>query len=195
MDVAIKGRNIPVTESLEKYARAKVERVSRFFEDGGASRVEVELLHERNPSISQPEVADATLFIGGTVMKAREASGDMYASIDLMADKLMRQVRRYRGRQIDRWQGHKGRKAGGAVEVPAAVGDEIFENAEEPAGFESRIVRTKQFQMKPMGPEEAAMNMELLDHDFFVFTSAETGDINVLYRRRDGDLGLIEPAR
>lgn len=192
MDVAIKGRNIPVTESLEQYAREKVERVTRFFDDGDASRVEVELLHERNPSISQPEVADATLFVGGTVMKAREASGDMYASIDLMADKLIRQVRRFRGRQIDRWQGQRGRKAAG--EEPGA-GTGIFEDAEEDVGFESRIVRTKQFQMKPMGPEEAAMNMELLDHDFFVFTSAETGDINVLYRRRDGDLGLIEPAR
>lgn len=192
MDVAIKGRNIPVTEALEQYAREKVERVTKFFDDGDASRVEVELLHERNPSISQPEVADATLFVGGTVMKAREASGDMYASIDLMADKLIRQVRRYRGRQIDRWQGQRERKTVG--EAPG-VGDDIFEGAEAPAGFESRIVRTKQFQMKPMGPEEAAMNMELLDHDFFVFTSAETGDINVLYRRRDGDLGLIEPAR
>ena len=190
MDVAIKGRNIPVTESLERYAREKVERVAKFFDDSGASRVEVELLHERNPAIGQPEVADATLFVGGTVMKAREASGDMYASIDLMADKLMRQVRRYRGRQIDRWQGQRGRKAG--AEVP---GPEEIEDEETAVGFEARIVRTKQFQMKPMGPEEAAMHMELLDHDFFVFTSAETGDINVLYRRRDGDFGLIEPAK
>ncbi len=192
MDVAIKGRNIPVTESLEMYAREKVERVAKFFDDGSASRVEVELLHERNPSIPQPEVADATLFVGGTVMKAREASGDMYASIDLMADKLIRQVRRYRGRQIDRWQGQKGRKAVG--ETPGVL-PEVAEEEEAAVGFEARIVRTKQFQMKPMGAEEAAMHMELLDHNFFVFTSAETGDINVLYRRRDGDLGLIEPAR
>ncbi len=192
MDVAIKGRNIPVTESLERYAREKVERVAKFFDDGSASRVEVELLHERNPSIPQPEVADATLFVGGTVMKAREASGDMYASIDLMADKLIRQVRRYRGRQIDRWQGQKGRKAAG--ETPGVL-PEVAEEEEAAVGFEARIVRTKQFQMKPMGAEEAAMHMELLDHNFFVFTSAETGDINVLYRRRDGDFGLIEPAR
>ena len=190
MDVAVKGRNMPVTESLERYAREKVERVAKFFDDGSASRVEVELLHERNPSIPQPEIADATLFVGGTVMKAREASGDMYASIDLMADKLMRQVRRYRGRQIDRWQGNKGRKGGGEETAPEVVDDE-----EATTDLEARIVRTKQFQMKPMGPEEAAMHMELLDHDFFVFTSAETGDINVLYRRRDGDFGLIEPAR
>ncbi|QIN78734.1 ribosome-associated translation inhibitor RaiA [Rubrobacter marinus] len=193
MDVAIKGRNIPVTEALERYAREKVERVAKFFDDGGsASRVEVELLHERNPAIGQPEVADATLFVGGTVMKAREASADMYASIDLMADKLIRQVRRYRGRQIDRWQGQRARKT--AADAPPS-GAEAVDEEEAVTDLGARIVRTKQFQMKPMGPEEAAMHMELLDHDFFVFTSAETGDINVLYRRRDGDFGLIEPAR
>ena len=192
MDVAIKGRNIPVTEALERYAREKVERVAKFFDDGGDSRVEVELLHERNPSIGQPEVADATLFIGGTVMKAREASGDMYASIDLMTDKLVRQVRRYRGRQIDRWHGQKERRAAEGAPVPEV---EVVEEDEAVQDLGARIVRTKQFQMKPMSAEEAAMHMELLDHDFFVFTSAETGDINVLYRRRDGDFGLIEPAR
>jgi putative sigma-54 modulation protein len=108
----------------------------------------------------------------------------MYASIDRMSDKLERQVRRYRGRQIDRWHGQlKGR----SPEPPVAV----FE--EEEIG--PKIVRTKQFQMKPMSAEEAVLQMELLDHDFFVFTSADTGDINVVYRRRDGNYGLIEPAR
>ena len=140
MDVAIKGRNIPVTESLEKYAREKVERVAKFFDDGSASRVEVELRHERNPSIRQPEVADATLFVGRTVMKARESSADMYASIDLMADKLERQVRRYRGRQIDRWQGQKGRKSAGGA---PGTGTEVAEGEEAPTDLGARIVRTK----------------------------------------------------
>src|ERR671939_528359 len=107
MQVAVKGRNIPMTEALEQYAAKKVERTAKFFDDGRSdARAEVELIHERNPSISEPEVAEATLFINGTVLKAREASEDMYASIDRMSDKLERQVRRYRGRQIDRWQGH-----------------------------------------------------------------------------------------
>ena len=145
------------------------------------------MIHERNPSISEPEVAEATLFINGTVLKAREASGDMYASIDRMSDKLERQVRRYRGRQIDRWHGQ--------VRTPTPpIEPEPFV-VEEEEEIEARIVRTKQFQMKPMGAEEAVLQLELLDHDFFVFTSADTGDINVVYRRRDGDYGLIEPAR
>jgi putative sigma-54 modulation protein len=189
MDVAVKGRNISVTEALERYATEKVERIARFFDDGrSVSRAEVELIHERNSSNPEPEVADTTLFINGTVLKARVASADMYASIDLMADRLERQVRRYRGRQIDRWQGQRERHAQEDTPQPVIVEEE----AEE---IEARIVRTKQFQMKPMSAEEAALQMELLDHAFFVFTSADTGEINVVYRRRDGNYGLIEPAR
>lgn len=187
MDIQVKGRNISVTEALELYATEKVEKLSKFFDDEhSASRAEVELIHERNPSIPEPEVAETTLFINGTVLKAREASPDMYASIDRMSDKLERQVRKYRGRQIDRWQGQK--KGAPAPEPEPFVVPEVDD-------VETKIVRTKQFQMKPMSAEEAALQMELLDHDFYVFTSADTGDINVVYRRRDGNYGLIEPAR
>ena len=190
MEILVKGRNIPVTEALERYASGKIERVSRFFDDERSdSRAEVELSHERNPSIPEPEVAEATLFINGSVLKAREASGDMYASIDRMSDKLERQVKRFRGRQIDRWQGQLKNNS----EEPAVDPRPFVVEEEEEVG--ARIVRTKQFQMKPMSAEEAVLQMELLDHDFYVFTSADTGDINVVYRRRDGDYGLIEPAQ
>jgi putative sigma-54 modulation protein len=186
MDILIKGRNIPVTEALERYAWEKVKRVARFFDDERtASRAEIELTHERNRAVSEPEVAEATLFINGSVLKASEASEDMYASIDGMSDKLERQVKRFRGRQIDRWQGQ-------LKNTPEVAQPFVVEEEEE---IEARIVRTKQFQMKPMSAEEAVLQLELLDHDFYVFTSADTGDINVVYRRRDGDYGLIEPAR
>jgi putative sigma-54 modulation protein len=105
-----------------------------------------------------------------------------------MADKLERQVRRYRGRQLDRWHGQRERHA--SMEAPQPV---VVE--EEADDIEARIVRTKQFQMKPMSSGEAALQMDLLDHAFFVFTNADTGEINVVYRRRDGNYGLIEPAR
>jgi putative sigma-54 modulation protein len=199
MQVAVKGRNIPVTEALERYATEKVERIARYFDDEhSVSRAEIELIHERNASNPEPEVADTTLFINGTVLKAREASADMYASIDLMSHKLERQVRRYRGRQLDRWQGQKAKHAerkNALVEdpQPALVEEEEIEAVEKESG--AQIVRTKQFQMKPMSPEEAALQMDLLDHAFFVFTSADTGEINVVYRRRDNNYGLIEPAR
>ncbi len=200
MEVAVKGRNISVTEALERYATEKVERIARYFDDEhSVSRAEIELIHERNASNPEPEVADTTLFINGTVLKARETSADMYASIDLMSHKLERQVRRYRGRQLDRWQGQKAkhaeRNAPAEDPQPALVEEEIeeIEAVEEEIG--AHIVRTKQFQMKPMSPEEAALQMDLLDHAFFVFTSADTGEINVVYRRRDNNYGLIEPAR
>ena len=184
MDILVKGRNLSVTEALDRYASEKVKKVEKFFdEERSDARAEVELTHERNRAVSEPEVAEATLFINGTVLKAKQATSDMYASIDGMVDKLERQVRRYRGRQLARWQGQRERV------MPEPV---LVEDAED---LETRIVRTKQFQMKPMGAEEAALQMELLDHDFYVFTSADTGDINVVYRRRDGDYGLIEPAR
>src|SRR5215210_6423520 len=145
MDILIKGRNIPVTEALERYAWEKVERIARFFDDErSASRAEVELIHERNRAISEPEVAEATLFINGSVLKASESSEDMYASIDRMSDKLERQVKRYRGRQIDRWQGQLKNMTDAVpdMEQPCVVDEE-----EE---IEARIVRSKQFQMKPM---------------------------------------------
>ena len=190
MNVLVKGRNIPVTEALERYATEKVERIARFFdEDRSDSRAEVELIHERNRAISEPEVAEVTLFINGSVLKASEASEDMYASIDRMSDKLERQVKRYRGRQIDRWQG----QLKNAPEMLNQSAQPFM--VEEEEEIETRIVRTKQFQMKPMSEEEAVLQLELLDHDFYVFTSADMDDINVVYRRRDGNYGLIEPAR
>ena len=127
MDILIKGRNIPVTEALERYAREKVERVTRFFdEERSVSRAEVELLHERNRAVSEPEVAEATLFINGSVLKASDASEDMYASIDRMSDKLERQVKRLRGRQIDRWQGQMKNTtaAEGGPDLPSILDDE-----------------------------------------------------------------------
>src|SRR3712207_1416391 len=152
MEVTVKGRNISVTEALERYAFEKVERVRKFFDDEhSVSRAEVELTHERNPSNAAPQVAEATLFINGTVLKAREASEDMYASIDRMSDKLERQVRRYRGRQIDRWHGQL--KGGHPPEPQAEVPEEDE--------IEARIVRTKQFQMKPMSAGEAVLPVEL----------------------------------
>lgn len=188
MDVDVKGRNISLTEALEDYAIEKVGRVSKFFDDGQSdSRAEVQLTHERNPANAKPEVAETTLFINGAVLKAREASEDMYASIDRMYDKLERQVKRYRGRQIDRWQGQ--------IKNHESPQPQPFVVDEEEDEIETKIVRTKQFQMKPMSPEEAVLQLELLDHDFYVFTSADTQDINVVYRRRDGNYGLIEPAR
>jgi len=118
-------------------------------------------------------------------LRARETSTDMYASIDLVADKLERQVKRYRERRTRKGAQHI------AVHHAAAPADAARLPDEESAV----IVKSKQFNMKPMAAEEAMLQLELIGHDFFVFVNAESEDVNVIYKRRDGNYGLIEPSR
>jgi putative sigma-54 modulation protein len=144
------------------------------------TRVELELAVERNPSIADNQIAEATVWTKGPVLRAKESSQDMKASIDQLVDKLERQVTRYR---------QKRQRKGSRRDVVIAP--------EPPPGLpvegDGMIVKTKQFPVKPMTPEEAVLQMELVGHDFFVFRNAESDEVNVVYRRRDGAYGLIEP--
>jgi len=177
MRLQVKGRNVEVSEQIRTYAEEKLSKLERQLAD--PTRVELELAVERNPSIPGNHVAEATVWTKGPVLRARESSSDMKASIDQLVDKLERQVKRYRQkRRRSRRQGD-----GGVPEpLPAA-----------PSEGGPAIVKTKQFAVKPMSPDEAALQLELVGHDFFVFRNADSGRVNVLYRRRDGDYGLIEP--
>lgn len=182
MKFQVKGRNIAVTEALRSYAEEKLIKLGKNL--NSASQMELELFCEKNPSIANNQVAEATIFTKGPVLRAKGASADMYASIDLVADKLGRQVKKYRGKLVS----HNSHVRGSLPpELPAIPEEEV----EEDSG--PRIVKTKQFGIKPMSAEEAALQMELVGHDFFVFRNAESNETNVLYRRRDGDYGLIEP--
>ncbi len=172
MRLQVKGRNVDVSEPLKAYAQQKLSKLDKHV--GDTARLELELAVERNPSISQNQIAEATIWTKGPVLRARETSSDMRASIDQLVDKLERQARRYRDRR--RRSAAKGHPA------ETTVGEE------EPA-----IVKTKQFTIAPMTAEEAALQLELVGHDFFVFQNAETAEVNVLYRRRGGGYGLIEP--
>ena len=177
MQLHVKGRNLEVSEAIRSYAEQKLAKLERQLSD--SARVELELAVERNPSISANHVAEATVFTKGPVLRAREASSDMKASIDQLSDKLVRQVKHYRTKRRRRAP----RGNGPQLEtVPVVAG------AEEP-----QIVKTKQFTVKPMSPEEAILQLELVGHDFFVFRNDDSGEVNVVYRRRDGDYGLIEP--
>src|SRR5665647_1337111 len=185
VNLTVKGRNLILTEAIGSYAEEKMGRLGKYLADG--SRCEVELWTEKNPSIADNQVVEATIFTKGPVIRAREASPDIYASIDLVFAKLERQVKKYRGKLISRSQGaHK--------EVFASEGFKILEEAEaiEDAASAVHIVKTKQFMIKPMTPEEAALQLELIGHDFFVFTNSESQEMAVVYRRRDGHYGLIE---
>lgn len=176
MQLQVKGRNIEVSDSIRSYAEAKLGKLSRHLND--PTRVELELTVERNPSIAESHVAEATVWTKGPVLRARESSADMKASIDQLAEKLTRQVQRYRDK----------RRRRGVRGEPVAVGA-----APASAESEPTIVKSKQFPVKPMSPEEAILQLELVGHDFFVFKNSDSGDVNVVYRRHDGNYGLIEP--
>jgi putative sigma-54 modulation protein len=178
MDMVVKGRHLDVKADARAYAEDKVGKVAHIL-NGMVMSVEVELYHENNRSIGEREVAEVTLFTKGHVLRARETGSDMKSAIDKVAAKLERQARRFKERVVDR---HAGKIAPVAATVEA--------EDEEP---ERTIVKTKSVDLKPMSFEEAILQLELLGHDFFVFASAETDDVNVLYRRRDGDYGLIQP--
>jgi len=182
MKMIIKGRRMAVSDALREYVEEKVGRVSKIL-DGDHMTTEVELYVEKNPSIENNQVAEVTVWTKGPVIRAKEASSDMFAAIDLASEKLERQFRKYHGKIVDR---HTGKHAPPPPMPP--IEGIIAEEEHEPA-----IVKTKAVELKPMTPEEAILQMELLGHDFFVFTSSETDNVSVLYRRHDGDYGLIEP--
>ena len=177
MRLQVKGKNVELSPALRDYAQKKLGKLEKHLND--SARVELELAAERNPSIGQNQVAEATIWTKGPVLRARESSQDMKASIDLLVDKLERQAQRLRDKR---------RRGGGRHDEHPVEFGRAGSQTEEPV-----IVKAKQFAVKPMSPEEAVLQLELIGHDFFVFQNAETSDVNVVYRRRDGNFGLIEP--
>ena len=178
MQLRVKGKNVEVTDAIHDYAERKFGKLASQLAD--PTRVELELAVERNPSIAENHIAEGTIWTKGPVLRVRESSADMKASIDLLVEKLERQVKRYRQKRRHEHDRHANGPAPAASPIPS----------EE----ETMIVKTKQFVLGAMSAEEAVEQLELIGHDFFVFRSAESGEINVVYRRRDGDYGVIEPA-
>ena len=179
MRLEVKGRNVEVNDSIRRYAEEKLDRIERQLPD--ETQVEVELTLETNPSISADHIAEATVWTKGSTLRARESSNAFETSIDQLSDKLERQVKRYREKRSRR---ETGRRANGYLpDEPSFSGEQL----------DRMIVKSKQFDLQPLTPEEAAVELELIGHDFFVFTNAETGLTNVIYRRRAGAYGLIEP--
>ncbi|MBI4734014.1 MAG: ribosome-associated translation inhibitor RaiA [Rubrobacteridae bacterium] len=179
MEIIVKGRHIEVTAALRSYAEEKIGRIAKYFDQ--IMKIEIELNDEKNPSISASKTVEVTVFTKGPVLRAKESSTDMYASIDMVVDKLERQIKRYKNK-------FKTAKHG------PSLGEIARSSMPEPVEQEGPvIVKVKQISVKPMDPEEATMQMELLGHDFFVFTNAETDEVNVVYKRKDHNYGLIEP--
>jgi putative sigma-54 modulation protein len=179
MRLEVKGRNVEVSDAIRRYAEEKLGRLERQLAD--PTQVELELAVEQNPSIAANHVAEATIWTKGPTLRARESSIAFESSIDQLVDKLERQVTRYREKRSRR---EAGRRANGSPPVePQFTAEQL----------DRMIVKSKQFDLQPLTPDEAALELELIGHDFFVFSNVDTGRTNVVYRRRDGGYGLIEP--
>lgn len=176
----VTGKNIEVTPALRQYAEKRIGKIRKYFPGDIPMSIEVVLSIER-----ESQIAEVTAHVQSLVLRAESRTDDMYASIDACVDRLERQIRRHKTRLQKRFQGSP--KLGELSARQEAAGA-VAEDGELP-----KIVRRKQFPLKPMTVEEALMQMDLLGHDFYVFANAATDQVNVLYRRKDGNVGLLEP--
>lgn len=184
----IQGKNIDVTEAIHDYANEKIQRAVNHFSQI-ASEVDVSLSVARNPRISANQSAEVTLYANGTVIRAEESSEDMYASIDRVADKLARQLRKYKERNgVDRAKHAPKTSVAVVQQQPIGIPD-----TERTPELPQEVVRTKYFAMPPMTVQDAMHQLQLVDHDFFVFRNATSGEINVIYERNHGGYGVICP--
>ena len=187
MELIVKSRNGKVSDRQQNYIKEKLGKLERYLDK--ISKVTVEVAEEQRRNEGNTHRAQVTL-VGdhGILLRAEERAGDLFTAIDVVSDNLQRQIQRYKDKH---WRRGKLRRQGGEIveAAPELNGSAVL--VEEDT--RPRIVRTKDFQVKPMYSDEAVEQMELLGHDFFVFRDAGTGEINVLYRRNDGNYGLIVP--
>lgn len=175
MNIIVNGRNVDITPALRDYAESKVRKFDKYL--SGISEASITLSIEKFR-----QKAEVMLKANGVMIQAESETEDIYASIDEVVEKLEKQIKKHKGKISAHRKDNRSSKR-------AEVSPIMEESLEEP-----KVIQRKKLAMKPMSPEEAAMQMELLEKDFLIFTNAETGTINVLHRRRDGNLELIEPA-
>lgn len=176
MNIIITGINMDITNALRETIQSKLGKLDKFFHKEKEVEVEITLSIEKNRHIVEVNIP-----VNGSILRAEESTDDMYTSIDNVVDKLIRQLRKQKSKLESRMNRYE------------TIRFENIQAYEEKDKEESKIVRTKRFVMKPMDSEEAVLQMELLGHSFYVFVDAETNDVNVVYKRKDGNYGVIEP--
>jgi putative sigma-54 modulation protein len=182
MKYNIRGENLDVTEALRDYVEKKLGKLERYFEAPPTSEVHVTL-----SMVREMKNVEVTIPLTGVMLRAEEKDNDMYASIDLVLDKLERQIRKHKTKANRRIRQESEYKNYFRVETG---GSAVLEDEDD---FE--LVRTKQFTLKPMDVEEAILQMNMIGHTFFVFSNADSSEqVNVVYKRHDGKYGLIEPS-
>jgi putative sigma-54 modulation protein len=183
MELLIKGKNLDIEEQAQEYIRSKLSKLERHLAD--LDEVKVELTREMTKAAENRYVVQVTINTHGTLLRGEVRSSTIPAAVDSVMDVLNRQIERFKGKL------YRSRRRAPSKDRIAAELNEFDE--EEAAKDERSIVKMKRFPVKPMSPDEAVEHMELLSHDFFIFFNADNDHYNILYRRGDGDYGLIEP--
>lgn len=172
MNIIVNGRHLEITPALHSYAEEKIGKFEKYLSNITEAVVTLSVEKYRHK-------AEVLLKVNGVKIQAESVTGEVYSSIDEVAEKLEKQVIKYKEKHHDHRKGEKKAPVPGVAEAPE----------------HGRIIKHKRFDMKPSSPDEAVSQMELLDKDFFVFVNDLSGDINVVYRRGDGNYGLIEPIK
>lgn len=193
MKLVIHGKNIEITDAIREYVEQKILKAVSHFKHL-TNEVDVHLSVARNPRITSKQSAEVTLFVDGAVVRAEESSETLYASIDLVADKISRQLRKFKEKRNSRKHSLQGKTTEAYLnEEPTTDVTHVLTNHEPQLPEE--VVRTKYFAMAPMTVSEALEQLVLIDHDFYMFLNAETQEINVVYERNHGGYGLIQPRK
>ncbi len=175
MEVIVRSRNIDITDGLRDHVEKKIGKLQKFFDQIQEAQVTLNVEKGRH-------IVEVTVPVSGMILRGQEESEDMYASVDLVVEKLEKQIDKYKTRLEKRFRSNNGKSKSVSSTMTAPDDTE-----------EERVVKIKQFIVKPMQVDEAIMQMNLVGHDFFVFFNSESEGINVVYRRKDGNYGLIEP--
>jgi putative sigma-54 modulation protein len=174
MNIILTGRNLEIAPALKNYVEKKLKRFNRYMSNISEAVVTIGIEKYRHK-------VEVLLKVNGFLIQAEGITGEVYSSIDEVTEKLERQIKKYKEKLVS----HRKSEGKGVPVLAESVATADVR----------RIIKNKRFELKPMSPDEAAMQMDLLDKNFFVFTNYNSGDINVIYRRKDGNFGLIEPLR
>jgi putative sigma-54 modulation protein len=186
MQLLVHGRNVEITDWIREYVNKKVGRLERYLNQVTDARIE--LSHNAARSADDRYTVQLTMWSNGTVLRAEESTADILVSVDAAVEKMSQQIRRFKGR---RYQNRRRQSAAVNAEAELAATMVAEEDVEEEEA--NKIVRRKEFILQPMDEEEAVAQMEMLGHDFFVYHDVDAKAVNVVYRRRDGQYGLLQP--
>ncbi|BAY80875.1 light-repressed protein LrtA [Calothrix parasitica NIES-267] len=188
MKLVIHGKNIEITDAIREYVHQKIEKAASHFQHI-TNEVDVHLSVAKNPRINPKQTAEVTIYANGNVIRAEESSENLYASIDLVANKIARQLRKYKERRRDK-EIHSHNNNNIEELIPEEVVTDLI--GDRTPELPKEVVRTKYFAMPPMTVSQALEQLRLVGHDFYMFHNSETDEINVIYERNHGGYGVIQ---